>query len=131
MDAGTRRLVRQRADERCEYCLLPQSATPLAALHIEHIIPRKHRGGDGPDNLALACIDCNLKKSSNLAGLDPETNLLTELFHPRNHRWEDHFVLQDGLIQGKTAIGRVTAAVLDMNHEDQVNLRKLLAQVSH
>jgi hypothetical protein len=131
MNAGTRRLVRQRANERCEYCLLPQSATPLAALHVEHIIPRKHRGGDGPENLALACIDCNLKKSSNLAGLDPRTGLLTELFHPRNHRWEDHFQQRNGLIVGKTSIGRATVAVLDMNHEDQVNLRKLLATEIH
>jgi len=30
MDAGTRRLVRERAGERCEYCRLPQSALPLA-----------------------------------------------------------------------------------------------------
>jgi 5-methylcytosine-specific restriction endonuclease McrA len=56
MNASTRALVRQRADDRCEYCQLRQEDSLLAALHIEHIIPRKHGGSDAPDNLALACV---------------------------------------------------------------------------
>ncbi|MEI6535112.1 MAG: HNH endonuclease, partial [Verrucomicrobiaceae bacterium] len=52
--------VRSRAAQRCEYCQLRQSNSPLAALHVEHIIPRKHGGNDELSNLALACIDCNL-----------------------------------------------------------------------
>ncbi|MFY8070280.1 MAG: HNH endonuclease [Pirellula sp.] len=42
MDLQLRRRVRERADDRCEYCGLHQSQSPLAALHIEHIIPKKH-----------------------------------------------------------------------------------------
>jgi hypothetical protein len=54
MDEVTRNLVRQRAGNRCEYCGLPQAQSPLARLHVEHILPKKHGGTDAPDNLALA-----------------------------------------------------------------------------
>lgn len=36
MDAATRTLVRQRADNRCEYCLLRQEHCDLTH-HVEHI----------------------------------------------------------------------------------------------
>lgn len=123
MDAATKLLVRERADNRCEYCQLHQADSPLATLHIEHIIPKKHSGSDDIDNLALACIDCNLKKGPNLAGLDSETNEITVLFHPRRHRWGEHFAWDGVYIVGKTAIGRTTVRVLDMNSDDQLNLR--------
>ena len=123
MDTSTRALVRERAGNRCEYCQLHQDDSPLAALHIEHIIPKKHGGSDDIDNLALACIDCNLHKGSNLTGIDPETNEVTELFHPRRHQWRDHFVWDVIYIIGKTAIGRTTVRVLAMNADDQLALR--------
>jgi 5-methylcytosine-specific restriction endonuclease McrA len=53
-EAEKRRLVRERAGDRCEYCQLHQSDSPLASLHIEHIIPKKHGGSEEPSNLALA-----------------------------------------------------------------------------
>ena len=61
IDAATRRLVRDRAGDKCEYCGLLQVRSPLAALQIEHILPRKHGGGDDSENLALACIDWKLQ----------------------------------------------------------------------
>ena len=123
MDTSTRVLVRERAGNRCEYCQLHQDDSPLATLHVEHIIPKKHSGSDDINNLALACIDCNLHKGSNLTGIDPETDEVTELFHPRRHRWMDHFVLKGIYIIGKTAIGRTTVRVLSMNTDDQLALR--------
>lgn len=126
MDAATRRLVRERAADRCEFCRLPQDLSPLASLQIEHIIPRKHQGTDVLGNLALACIDCNLAKSSNVAGYDPETSQLTPLFHPRNDRWDDHFEMRDAAIMGKTPVGRTTVFVLNMNAEDQLELRAIM-----
>jgi 5-methylcytosine-specific restriction endonuclease McrA len=77
----------ERAQNACEYCCLHQEDSPLATLHIEHIIPKFHGGSDDIDNLALACIDCNLHKGTNLTGIDPETGALTELFHPRHQEW--------------------------------------------
>jgi HNH endonuclease len=128
MDASVKRVVRERADNCCEYCRLKQEQSPLFALQIEHIRPRKHHGDDEIDNLALACIDCNLHKGPNLAGIDAETGTLIELFHPRQHAWDDHFELQGPLLFGKTPIGRVTIDVLNMNSDDQVALRTLAAQ---
>jgi 5-methylcytosine-specific restriction endonuclease McrA len=94
MEARTRAHVRERGGNVCEYCRLHQDDSPLAALHIEHIIPKVHGGSDDLDNLALACIDCNLHKGTNLTGIDPQTNRITELFHPRRHKWDDHFEWQ-------------------------------------
>lgn len=123
MDQATRDRVRARAQNRCEYCLLPQRLSPVARLQIEHIIPKKHGGGDEMDNLALACIDCNLAKSVNLSGRDPETDLTVELYHPRSQTWSEHFVLQGNAISGLTATGRTTVRVLNMNSEERVRVR--------
>lgn len=123
MKQATRTLVRERAGNRCEYCQLHQDDSPLAVLHIEHIIPRKHGGSDDAENLALACIDCNLHKGSNLAGIDPETNEVTELFHPRRHRWADHFEWAGIYVIGTTDVGRTTVRVLNINGDDQLALR--------
>ena len=115
--------VRERADNRCEYCRRRQATSPLIRLQMEHIIPVKHGGGDELDNLALACAECNLKKSSDLAGFDPETQLLTPLFHPRHDRWEEHFAWNGLRIIGLTAVGRTTARVLDLNAAARLRVR--------
>lgn len=128
MDAATRNAVRRRAGDRREYCGLHQAQSPLAVLHVEHILPRKHGGDDDLDNLALACADCNLHRGSNVAGYDSVTGGLTELFHPRHHVWADHFRWQGVLIAGKTPIGRTTVAVLAMNSEEQIQLRIVSAE---
>ena len=126
MDPATRAAVRQRANDRCEYCQLDQDHSPLARLQMEHIRPRKHRGTDAPDNLALACIDCNLAKSSDIAGFDPESDKMTALFHPRLDQWHEHFQWQGVFIVGITPVGRTTVDVLDMNSDDRVELRWLV-----
>ncbi len=123
MNAATRTLVRRRAADRCEYCQLHQDDSPLAALHLEHIRPRKHGGTDDESNLCLACIDCNLRKGPNLTGIDPQTGEVTPLFHPRQQKWDDHFAWEGIRITGRTAIGRTTVQVLEMNSDDQLNLR--------
>jgi 5-methylcytosine-specific restriction endonuclease McrA len=125
MDSLTRTRVRERAGNRCEYCQLHQDDSPLAVLHVEHIIPKAHGGSDDLGNLAPACIDCNLHKGPNLTGLDPETTLVTELFHPRQQSWNEHFEWRGIQIAGKTAIGRTTIRVLWMNSEDQLALRSI------
>ncbi|HEY4423202.1 MAG TPA: HNH endonuclease [Pyrinomonadaceae bacterium] len=115
--------VRERAHNACEYCHLHQDDSPWAALHVEHIIPKVHGGTDEFDNLALACIDCNLHKGTNLTGIDPQTGLVTQVFHPRRQYWGEHFELWGVYLIGKTAIGRTTIRVLNMNSDDQVALR--------
>jgi 5-methylcytosine-specific restriction endonuclease McrA len=72
MDEQLRQTVRERADQRCEYCCLPQDAEPFFAYHVEHIVARQHGGSDDNENLALACYHCDAHKGPNLSGLDPE-----------------------------------------------------------
>ena len=86
MNASTRILVRSRAARRCEYCQLHERDLPLFPFDVEHIVARKHGGTDHSDNLAWSCHHCNLAKSSNLSGFDPETGRIAVLFHPRQQR---------------------------------------------
>jgi 5-methylcytosine-specific restriction protein A len=43
MDRALQQLVRERAQECCEYCQLPQRATILPH-QIDHVIAQKHYG---------------------------------------------------------------------------------------
>ena len=47
-----RRVVIARADECCEYCLMPEWAL-LAGCEIDHVISRKHGGITDLSNLRL------------------------------------------------------------------------------
>jgi hypothetical protein len=114
MDASTRDLVRRRAGERCEYCRLHQEHSELIH-HVEHIVARQHGGSDDPDNFALACHRSNLHKGPNLTGIDPRTEQVVSLFHPRRDRWSEHFVFEGVYIFGISAIGRATVRVVVMN----------------
>lgn len=128
MEARLRAAVRRRAGNRCEYCQRRQDQSPLIPLQLEHIIPRKHGGGDELDNLALACADCNLRKSSDLAGIDPETNSLTPLYRPRRDVWDEHFAWDGVRIVGRTAVGRTTVRVLDLNSPSRLRVRMVDAE---
>src|SRR3954463_4187150 len=108
MNDATRTVVRNRARNQCEYCQLRQNDSPLAALHVEHIVPRFHGGTDDVENLALACLDCNLHKGPNLTAIAPLTNQITVLFHPRRDVWSDHFEWHGIFLFGRTDIGRTT-----------------------
>lgn len=126
MNRELARQVRERAAERCEYCLIPQLALPLP-FQVDHIIAEQHQGETALSNLALACPHCNRYKGPNIAGIDPRTGELVRLFHPRTDRWEDHFDWADSSrIAGKTPIGRATVQVLAMNAEGPMLLRRLL-----
>src|SRR6185369_9768299 len=128
MRTAVRRLVRSRAGERCEYCLLREEDAPFSTFHIEHIVARKHAGGDESENLCWSCHHCNLAKSSNLSGRDPATGKIVALFNPRRQTWNRHFQWNGPVIVGKTICGRATIACLNMNAKRRVEMRKLLAE---
>lgn len=125
MDANVRRLVRRRADNRCEYCRLPQHAVDLT-FHVEHVTARQHGGSDDPDNLCLACDRCNLHKGPNLTAIDPVSGSIVPLFHPRRDDWAEHFELRGPRIVGKTPVGRATALLMQMNSPRRRELRQRL-----
>lgn len=119
--AAQRRIIRERAGNRCEYCAIEQDWVPFARFHIEHIIAKQHGGGEELDNFCLSCHWCNLFKGPNIATIVDE--VLTPLFHPRRDRWSDHFYLQGDAVIGKTTIGQGTLILLNMNDEDRRRLR--------
>jgi hypothetical protein len=121
-----RRLVRERAALRCEYCLLSEEDA-FFTFEPDHIIAVKHGGATDASNLALACFDCNRFKGSDIASLDPETGILTPLFNPRSDPWTAHFQIHDGMIAPVTPIGRVTVAILRINLPERVEVRRELA----
>ena len=53
--ARLRRLVTERAGQRCEYCGLAQEGQE-ATFHIDHIAPVSAGGLTDSENLALACV---------------------------------------------------------------------------
>jgi 5-methylcytosine-specific restriction endonuclease McrA len=125
MDAALRQLVRERAADRCEYCRLPERALDIT-FHVEHIIARQHGGTDDSSNLCLACDRCNFHKGPNLSSIDPDTNLIVPLFHPRTDAWEQHFAFVEAEIVGLTPTGRASARLLNMNARHRMLLRARL-----
>jgi hypothetical protein len=123
MDPALRRLVVARAGNRCEYCRIHQDRDPFYTFHIEHVIARQHGGVSDDGNLALACHHCNLHKGPNLSGIDPDTGVINTLFHPRQQRWSEHFLLADAVIRGLTPTGRASVVVLAMNAPIRLELR--------
>ena len=121
--AALRRQVRERARERCEYCLLaePEAFFPHEP---DHIISRKHGGETVLENLALACFDCNRFKGSDIASVDPASGTLTPLFNPRLHHWKEHFHLEHGHIFPLTPTGRATARLLRLNLPHRIEIRR-------
>jgi hypothetical protein len=125
--AALRRLVVERAGERCEYCRYPQAASFLT-FEVEHYIAEKHGGETVAENLALACPYCNDFKGTDLGSLDPEDGRLTPFFNPRADHWEAHFRLEGAEIVPLTPEGRVTVKILQFNHPDRVAERELAIQ---
>lgn len=125
MAANLTQIVQSRAAGRCEYCRLPRTATSVP-FEIDHIISRKHDGRTVSSNLAIACWYCNSFKGSDISGLEPRTRKLTRLFHPRRHKWSHHFRYQGSVLVGRTAIGRTTIRVLQINCDEALTLRESL-----
>jgi hypothetical protein len=128
MSPDLRNKVRQRAANRCEYCHLAQEHDRFHPFHVEHIIARQHGGTDDFANLALACHQCNLRKGTNLTGLDRNTGELLRLFNPRMDVWEEHFVAEGARIAGRSPMGRITLSLLQMNSRERIDLRRLILQ---
>lgn len=125
--AVLRRLVRERAQYTCEYCLIPEIGV-LVPHQVDHVVAEKHSGQTEEGNLALACTVCNKFKGSDLASIDPTNGEIVRLYQPRRDRWDLHFKLEVGEMIPLTAIGRVTVKLLQMNRPERIKERKLLMQ---
>ena len=112
--AALRRLVIQRAANRCEYCGLSQEGQE-ATFHVDHVIPQMVGGETIAENLALACVSCSLRKAARQSAIDPQSEDEVPLYSPRLHAWHEHFCWEGVYLIGLTAIGRATVAALAMN----------------
>ena len=120
-------LVHERANGCCEYCQTCEINIGQAR-HVEHINPT---GGDEPENLCLACPNCNLSKATAIMAEDPDIGQEVFLFNPRSQVWHEHFAWKDNnaLIRGLTSVGRATVARLKMNRPRIVLTSKRWVQV--
>ncbi|MCU0468054.1 MAG: HNH endonuclease [Arcicella sp.] len=125
-----KQFIIERSKGYCEYCQCPSDfSTELFS--IEHIIPRSKNGSDELDNLAYACIGCNIYKSDKTEFVDVVSQSLSNLYNPRTMNWADHFVWDESstVILGKTAIGRATIEALKLNRRPVKNLRRALIAI--
>ena len=120
-----RQKVRERAENRCEYCLSHQDYI-MGRLQIDHIQPVAKGGDDTEDNLCLACELFNQYKWTKTENLDPKSGEIFSLFNPRQQQWQKHFTWSpEGTeIIGLTACGRATIGALRLNNSLAVTVRK-------
>lgn len=127
ISATLRRFVRERAAGYCEYCLSQDNFTTEPFV-VEHIQPLAAGGKTVLDNLAYACSGCNGSKAAKTSAIDPQTEEVVPLFHPRQQRWHEHFQWNSSKteIVGITTIGRATIKTLGLNRKPLLNLRRVL-----
>ena len=98
-----RKLVAERAEFKCEYCLMTEEDS-LFSFQLDHIISLKHNGNTDENNLAYSCITCNARKGSNISTiLLPELNLIP-LFNPRIDNWAEHFEISNEINNDKNSL---------------------------
>ncbi|MCA1599276.1 MAG: HNH endonuclease [Chloroflexi bacterium] len=126
-DPTVRDVVRQRAADACEYCLMPTNGK----FEIEHIVPKQrwndYVNGKYPglrraerlalptydhiSNFAWSCFFCN-----NAKGGRRHLRTATRVFDPRFDHWPKHFAFSRTsgplVIVGLTAIGRETVRIM-------------------
>lgn len=130
ISVGIKTHVINRSRGFCEYCKCPAdfSTEPFS---IEHILPRSKEGLNELENLAYACIGCNIYKSDKTEFLDIVSQEIVSLFNPRTMDWHEHFIWDESLtaLIGKTAIGRTTIEALKLNRRQIKNLRRALIAI--
>lgn len=123
-----RRLVADRANRLCEYCLIHEEDTFLGC-EVDHIISRKHGGESEASNLAYACVFCNRYKGTDLGSIVVDSQEIVRFFNPRLDRWYEHFELETLEIVPKTEIGEVTGRILRFNNRERLLEREALVYV--
>ncbi len=123
-----RRQVRDRAQGRCEYCLLGEGDA-FWSHQVDHIYAEKHGGETTEANLCLSCADCNRYKGSDLCSIGPVTGEIVALFHPRRDLWTEHFRVDAGVIRPLTPQARIAVRLLRLNDEQRVEERRRLARL--
>jgi HNH endonuclease len=121
--------VRELAQGFCEYCRIEEASTGHE-FTLDHVSPESRGGPTALENLAYACVGCNVRKSSKTHAPDPIDDKLAPLFNPRLQRWSDHFCWSSDtrLILGLTPTGRATVVALSLNRQPLIAYRALMAR---
>jgi hypothetical protein len=121
--------VRERARGFCEYCRIEEASTGHE-FTLDHVSPESRGGPTTPENLAYACIGCNVRKSNKTHAPDPVDGETAPLFNPRLQRWSDHFCWSSDtrLILGLTPTGRATVVALSRNRPLLITYRILMTR---
>jgi hypothetical protein len=119
--------VRHLARGYCEYCRIEEASTGHE-FTLDHVSPESRGGPTTPENLAYACIGCNVRKSNKMHEPDPIDGEMAPLFNPRRARWSDHFCWSSDarLILGVTPTGRATVVALSLNRPLLIRYRILM-----
>ncbi len=95
----TRKNIITRDGHRCQYC-----GATRGSMTIDHIIPKRYKGGDTWENMVCACVRCNNKKGDHT----PESagmKLYKKPHHPSHitfiqryvgvsdHRWRQYLFM--------------------------------------
>ncbi|WP_204102817.1 MULTISPECIES: HNH endonuclease signature motif containing protein [Spirulina sp. CCY15215] len=125
-----RKRVRKADRDRCAYCLTVETISGIS-LSFDHIHPLSKGGKTDFENLCLSCRSCNEFKVDITEAQDTLTGEVVNLFNPRTQQWREHFnwSANGTIIEGKTAIGRATVIVLQMNHATIVAARRFWTAV--
>lgn len=62
--AAERKKIWENSEKQCRYCGIFLESPAGDIMHVDHIVPVIAGGGDDLDNLAAACVTCNLKKNA-------------------------------------------------------------------
>lgn len=103
---------------RCCYCRRQHAATHGRAWDIEHVIAQtlKPEFMFEPENLAVACIECNSAKSNQSVLVRPYQRFprnsdAYSIVHPHYDEWDDHFMFGNVIYAPKSAKGSKTIEV--------------------
>ena len=125
LSAELRKRLLAADDQRCAYCHTSEANTGQP-MTIDHVVAEARGGRTTFDNLCFACRRCNEFKGDAVIGRDLLSDDAVPLFHPRLHRWSEHFAWDASgtRLIGLTAIGRATILALNMNNAIIVDARR-------
>lgn len=122
--------LRRQLGPRCNYYHTSSDVTGETNT-IDHITPTARGGTSQEENLCVACRRCNRNKGTHVVAIDPQTEKQAPLYNPRLQIWQEHFTWsREGTeVIGLSPPGRATVELLQMNHQDIVNARRLWVSV--
>jgi hypothetical protein len=127
INAALRRLVATRADGLCEYCLINEEDTFLAARWITSSVKSTV---DKPTLTTwLTPVPFAIGPRAVIGSIVQQTGSFVRFFNPRTDQWAEHFVLDGVAIVARSDIGEVTARILDFNNEERLFERQTLQAI--